>query len=148
MREFLIAPKLGLQMAVTILMLHGAVLIAPALEAPWYAYLGSLALICVAVWMGGPAVLQIIKYHMQLRRKRQSRRPAPGVGDAGFETEEAMERAGLFDPNNGGVPIGKINGRPFFYDFTHALVNAPAGTQKTVAAVIPSIVHGYRVPGK
>jgi type IV secretion system protein VirD4 len=137
----------GLQAAWTTLLFYGAARLWPEADASWFHYIGSALLFGAGAWFGVPASLQVIKYHVQARRKRLAKEAERGARDAGFETEEGLEAAGCFDPNSG-VPVGMFNGRPFFYPFTHALVNAPAGTQKTVAAIIPSGVHGFRVRGK
>lgn len=146
-RELLIAPRIGLQVAATSILAYGAWWCWPPSGSSWFHYLVAGFLIAGGFWLGVPALLQIVKYHAQIRRKRFAREAQQGSGDAGFETEAGLEAAGCFDPN-GGVPVGLINGRPIFAHFTHALVNAPAGTQKTVAAVIPALAHGYRIPGK
>ena len=148
MREFLVAPRIGLQVAVTLALGYGAYRLWPDDGAAWYHYIGSAIFIGGTLYFGIPATLQVIKYHVQVRRKRKARHAEKNPRDACFATEKEIEAAGLFNPNNGGVPVGLINGRPFFYPFTHALCNAPAGTSKTIACVLPAIVHGYRIPGK
>jgi type IV secretion system protein VirD4 len=146
-RELLIAPRIGLQVAATSILAYGAWHFYPPSGSAWFSYIVASLLTSGGFWLGIPALLQVIKYHAQVRRKRLAKQAQQGSGDASFETEAGLEAAGCFDPN-GGVPVGLINGRPIFARFTHALVNAPAGTQKTVAAVIPALAHGYRIPGK
>lgn len=147
MRELLVAPKIGLQVAATLLLAVGGWHFWPENGSAWFHYILSALFVAAALWVGIPGLLQVIKYHVQIKRKRLAKEAERGERDAGFETEENLEAAGCFDPN-GGVPVGLYNGRPLFAHFTHALVNAPAGTQKTVAAVIPALAHGYRIPGK
>lgn len=48
----------------------------------------------------------------------------------------------MFNPNIG-VPVGILQGRPLFCDYTHALTIAPAGSGKGVSGSIPELVHGY-----
>ncbi|MEJ0038757.1 MAG: type IV secretory system conjugative DNA transfer family protein [Gammaproteobacteria bacterium] len=146
-REFLTAPKIGLQVAATTILAYGAARFWPDADAAWFHYAVPSLFIAAGAWIGGPGLLQIIKYHDQLRRQRKAKEAERGERDAAFETEEGIERAGYFDPNQG-VPVGKLNGRIIFFPFTHALVIAPAGSGKTISASIPALAHGYRVRGK
>lgn len=82
--------------------------------------------------------------HYQYLLQKAAETPSDKFGKAGFATEQQLEAAGLFDPNNG-VPIGSFDSRPMFYPFTHALCVAPAGSGKSVSIALPSKLHGYRV---
>ncbi len=82
--------------------------------------------------------------HHQTILKAKSARVTDNFGRSGWATEEQLEKAGLFNPNNG-IPIGMHNGRPLFYSPTHALAVCPAGTGKTISIAIPSLCHGFRV---
>jgi type IV secretion system protein VirD4 len=146
-REFILAPVLGLQVAATVIFSLGVRRYWPGPGAAWFSYVTPLFLAAHALWFGWPALMQVIKYHLQVIRGRRAHKAATRQGDGGFETEKNLEAAGHFNPNTG-VPVGKLNGRPVFAQPTHFLVNAPAGTQKTVAAVIPALAHGFRIPGK
>lgn len=146
MRELLIAPRLGFQVAVLIGLLYAGYWFWPGSYAQWFFYIPPGLIGIIAVRRSYPALLELLKYHDQASRKHHSRNPRPNPDDARFATEQEMEKAGLFDPNLG-VPVGIINGRPFFFPFTHSFLVAPAGSAKTVAAAQPALIHGYRVPG-
>lgn len=145
-REFLAAPKIGLQVAGTLILGYGAAQFWPDAEAAWFHYAVSTLFIAAGAWIGGPGLLQIIKYHDQLRRQRKAKEAERGERDGAFETEDGIESAGYFDANQG-VPVGKFNGRVVFFPFTHALVIAPAGSGKTISATIPALAHGFRIKG-
>jgi type IV secretory pathway TraG/TraD family ATPase VirD4 len=146
-REFIIAPILGLQWAFTIAFCIGARRYWPDVDAAWFHYITPLFLAAHALWFGWPSVMQSIKYHDQVIRNRRAHEAVTKKGDGGFETEKNLEAAGHFDPDMG-VPVGKLNGRPVFASFTHALVTAPAGTGKSISATIPALAHGFRIPGR
>lgn len=146
-RELLVSPKIGLQVAATFVLALGINRYWPDAGSGWHRFITPFILLGAAIWIGILALGQIVKYHVQVRRQRLAKDAKRVSSDGGFETEENLEADGRFDPN-GGVPVGTLNGRPIFAQPTHWLVNAPAGTQKTVAAVIPALVHGYRVSGK
>lgn len=147
MRELVVSPLLGLKVAGTVAFVCGVHRYWPDADAWRIQYVTPLLLAGTATLLGIPTVGHVIKYHIQVRRKRLSKKPKPSVSDGGWATEEELEAAGCFDPNNG-VPVGKLNGRPIFAQPTHWLVNAPAGTGKSISAVIPVLCHGYRIPGK
>ena len=147
MREILVSPTLGLKVFVTLALGHFAYRLWPAPDAAWYRYSGSALFLGGMVYFGFPALLQVIKYHAQLKRKRLAREAERGERDAGFETEENIEKAGYFDPN-AGIPVGILNGRIIFFPYTHLLLVAPAGSGKSIGAVLPALAHGYRIRGK
>lgn len=86
--------------------------------------------------------LMIMRHQKVLKAKSQT--VTDNFGKAGWAKEKEIEKAGLFNPNNG-IPIGLFNGRPMFYSPTHALAVCPAGSGKTISIAIPSRCHGFRI---
>lgn len=85
----------------------------------------------------------MIMHHQNLL-KHKAEKATDNFGRAGWATEKELEKAGLFNPNNG-IPIGIYKGRPLFYSPIHALAICPAGSGKTVSIALPSRCHGFRV---
>ncbi len=84
----------------------------------------------------------VMNYQKSLRLRAE--KVTDNFGRAGWATEKELDKAGLFNPNNG-IPIGVYNGRPLFYSPIHALAVCPAGSGKTISIAIPSRCHGFRV---
>lgn len=142
--EFISSPRTGAQAAAVVIIIYWMVRSWPQ-EGDSSTYVPLFVAGFFLLGLGFNTAKRIIEYHIQVGRRRAARNKHRNPDDARFATEADLEAIGAFDPNNG-IPVGKINGRPFFFPFTHALVVAPAGTQKTVAAVVPAMTHGYRVP--
>jgi len=93
----------------------------------------------------GSGIKLWLQMNHQAMLKLKSTETTDNFGKAGWASEEQIEAAGLFDPNEG-IPIGAFNGRPLFYSPVHSLNVAPAGSGKTVSIALPARAHGFRVP--
>lgn len=73
--------------------------------------------------------------------ERKANKDTGQHGRAHWPLPKELQKHGLYDPGNGGVPLCAYKGAPVFSSFTHRLSLGGAGTHKTTGLIIPELCH-------